>query len=227
MARVSQAHLDARRQQILDGASRCFTRNGFHATSMQDVFQETGLSSGAVYRYFRSKDELIKAVAIDAFGSVRESFARATQGSPDRPLEDVISGVLGNALAEQARQAGIDDSSAYAKLILQVWGETLRDKPLAAALTEGYEEMRLVWADLIRTYQEAGRLRTDVPVDDIVRTLMAVAQGFIVQQAMFGGVTSDTLRNGLLALSTAPAPTPAPAPVPDGDTDGDPEGRPA
>ncbi|MGW9069182.1 helix-turn-helix domain-containing protein, partial [Streptomyces yangpuensis] len=52
MARVSQAHLDARRRQILDGATRCFTRNGFHATSMQDVLKEVDLSAGAVYRYF-------------------------------------------------------------------------------------------------------------------------------------------------------------------------------
>lgn len=63
MARVSQEHLDARRRQILDGAARCFARDGFHATSMQDVLKEVGLSAGAVYRYFTGKEDLIAAIA--------------------------------------------------------------------------------------------------------------------------------------------------------------------
>ncbi|HEY9407971.1 MAG TPA: helix-turn-helix domain-containing protein, partial [Jiangellaceae bacterium] len=52
MPRVSEAHLAARRDQILQAAWTCFARDGFHATSMQDVFAEAGLSAGAVYRYF-------------------------------------------------------------------------------------------------------------------------------------------------------------------------------
>ena len=61
--RVSEAHLAARRQQILDAARTCFLRNGFHQTSMQDVIREAGLSVGAVYRYFPSKNDLITALA--------------------------------------------------------------------------------------------------------------------------------------------------------------------
>jgi len=50
MPRVSEAHLAARRQQILDAAQIRFIRNGFHQTSMQDVIAEAGLSVGAVSR---------------------------------------------------------------------------------------------------------------------------------------------------------------------------------
>src|SRR5260370_17005717 len=63
MPRVPQSHRDARRRQILDGALRCFTRKGFHTSSMQDVLQEIGLSAGAVYRYFTGKEEIIQAIA--------------------------------------------------------------------------------------------------------------------------------------------------------------------
>lgn len=79
MARVSQVHLDARRRQILDGAARCFARNGFHGTSMQDVLHEVGLSAGAAYRYFSGKDDLIAAIAGEAVGSVRQAFEEAGQ----------------------------------------------------------------------------------------------------------------------------------------------------
>ena len=46
MPRVSEDHLLARRQQILDAARVCFLRDGFHNTSMQDVIAEAGLSVG-------------------------------------------------------------------------------------------------------------------------------------------------------------------------------------
>src|SRR5438876_9881667 len=62
MPRVSDRHLAARRQQILEAARACFLRKGFHATSIQDVIAEAGLSVGAVYRYFPSKTELIAAI---------------------------------------------------------------------------------------------------------------------------------------------------------------------
>lgn len=202
MARVSQAHLDARRRQILDGARRCFTSNGFHATSMSDVFKETGLSSGAVYRYFRSKEELIMAVAVDAFGAMREAFAKAAHETPLRPLDEVISVVLSHALAEQSAAAGKDGPAASAELILQVWGEARRSEPLGTALREGYGSMRVVWGEFVEAYQDAGLMRADIPTDHVVRTLMAVAQGFIIQQALFGDTSSEMLRNGLRAVMT-------------------------
>jgi TetR/AcrR family transcriptional regulator, transcriptional repressor of aconitase len=62
MPKVSQQYRDARREHILNSARRCFMRDGFHATSMQDLVAEAGLSAGAVYRYFASKDEMIVAI---------------------------------------------------------------------------------------------------------------------------------------------------------------------
>jgi TetR/AcrR family transcriptional regulator, transcriptional repressor of aconitase len=47
-------------------------RDGFHETSMQDLFAEAGLSAGAVYRYFSSKDDMVLAIAEQ---SMREVIA--------------------------------------------------------------------------------------------------------------------------------------------------------
>src|SRR5688500_8917991 len=63
MPKVSEEHLDARRAQIVNAAVACFAREGFHRTTMHDICREAGLSPGAVYRYFASKDELIQAIA--------------------------------------------------------------------------------------------------------------------------------------------------------------------
>ncbi|MGL4397226.1 MAG: TetR/AcrR family transcriptional regulator [Hyphomicrobium sp.] len=49
----------ARREHILDAAKACFARGGFHATTMQHICREAGVSPGAVYVYFDSKEALI------------------------------------------------------------------------------------------------------------------------------------------------------------------------
>ncbi|MFE5602946.1 TetR/AcrR family transcriptional regulator [Streptomyces coelicoflavus] len=202
MARVSQNHLDARRRQILDGAKRSFTRNGFHATSMQDVLTEAGLSAGAVYRYFSGKDELIEAVASEAFAEVSAAFETAAHGAPLRPLHEVLTGVLDAALQKQSEQAGATDPQAFPRLVIQVWGETARNEALRNTLNDGYRRMRGIWRELIKDYQEAGQLRTDVPADHIVRTLLAVIQGFIIQRALFNEDAGEAISDGLRALTT-------------------------
>ena len=61
MPKVTEAHSAARRQQIIDAAYRCFARKGFHQATMRDIYAESGLSVGAVYHYFSSKDAIIQA----------------------------------------------------------------------------------------------------------------------------------------------------------------------
>jgi AcrR family transcriptional regulator len=63
-----------RRQHILTSAWSCFSRNGFHATSMDDVIAASGMSSSAVYRYFRGKEELIEATTDEGLAKVRQIF---------------------------------------------------------------------------------------------------------------------------------------------------------
>src|SRR2546422_9313531 len=77
MPKVSEAHLDARRKQIVDAAVACFARNGFHRATMQDICREAELSPGAVYRYFSSKDELVEAIADERHAREAEFAAGA------------------------------------------------------------------------------------------------------------------------------------------------------
>ncbi|WBL37026.1 helix-turn-helix domain containing protein [Tepidiforma flava] len=61
MAKVSQAHLEARRRSILEAAARVFSQKGIAAATMAEIAHEAGISPGAIYRYFASKEELARA----------------------------------------------------------------------------------------------------------------------------------------------------------------------
>ncbi|MEU3733769.1 TetR/AcrR family transcriptional regulator [Streptomyces sp. NPDC033538] len=199
MARVSQEHLDARRRQILDGAARCFARNGFHATSMQDVLKEVDLSAGAVYRYFSGKEELIAAIVTEVLGTLRGVYERAALESPP-PLPDEL---VARTFAQLTRERPtVTDSGEwlFPRLMVQVWTETLRNDELSAVLSEGFAEVRAAWAKVVVRYQENGMMRDDVAPDAVARTLIATAQGLGVQYALFGGFSTEALQAGMRGL---------------------------
>lgn len=62
MPKLSDAAMEMRRKDILSAAGRCFARGGIEATTMREIFAEVGMSAGAVYNYFVSKDDLIAAI---------------------------------------------------------------------------------------------------------------------------------------------------------------------
>ncbi|MFI9389030.1 TetR/AcrR family transcriptional regulator [Kutzneria sp. NPDC052558] len=113
MPRVSQEHLHARRQQILDAAATCFARNGFHPTTMPDIFAEAGLSAGAVYRYFPGKHALIEALADTALHRVVGALRKAVDAQPPPRAAEIID-LIHRELAE---------TDNTAPLIIQIWAE--------------------------------------------------------------------------------------------------------
>ncbi|MHC3474945.1 TetR/AcrR family transcriptional regulator [Streptomyces sp. 7R007] len=199
MARVSQEHLDARRRQILDGAARCFARNGFHATSMQDVLKEVDLSAGAVYRYFSGKDELIAAIVTEVLTQVGDVFEEAVRDSPPPPLDELVGTVLGRMLGLWS-SLGVAGEPVFSHLIMQVWAETVRNEELAAATRDGYAAIAACWSRAVEAYQEAGMMRPDIPADHVTRTVIAAVQGFIAQQSLFGPAPVSVLQDGLRGL---------------------------
>src|SRR5947209_16997983 len=64
-----------RRSEILAAAQTCFARAGFHQTSMQAICAEAGMSPGNLYRYFRSKEDIIAGIAEQDRAETAQQFA--------------------------------------------------------------------------------------------------------------------------------------------------------
>lgn len=193
MARVSQEHLDARRQQILDAARRCFVRNGFHATSMQDVLREADLSAGAVYRYFNSKDDIIAAIASNTLTAITGAVEEVLDTATPPPLDEA----LGRLLATLER---LDDEQDIAKVALQAWAEAVRAPSVAARVEETFAGVTKSLVRLVKAYQDRGQITSDVPAKHVAALLAALLQGFVVRYAVLGDVDAKTFRRGLRAV---------------------------
>lgn len=175
MPKVSQQYRDARRDQILNAARRCFLRDGFHATSMQDLFAEAGLSSGAVYRYFASKDDVIIAIAEDNMRGVVEMIRDVAAQQPSQPAGAVLADVLEVVQARDAR-------NGLGKLALLVWAEALRSPSIAGRFKTMLTQMRAAFAEIVREHQSPG----DVSADAMAAALFSVLPGYILQLALLG-----------------------------------------
>jgi len=195
MPRISDAHRERRREQILEAARRCFIRKGFHQSSMADVFAEAGLSAGAVYRYFRSKDEIITAIAGEVVGHVTDLLVPLVEQEPTPTLDSVIrDGLL-----------SVDDLAfgeyGFAQLAPQVWAEALRNDQLLGVIRSRYTVVREALSRLIVAEQKAERVDVDAEPDDVAAVLFGSIIGYLLQRLLFGHLRPESYAAGLAALT--------------------------
>ena len=81
----------AKRQQILDGARRCFLAQGFDGASMNDIVNEAGVSKGTVYAYFPSKEKLFATMVFE--DKRRHAERTVVFGDETRPVDEVLRDV--------------------------------------------------------------------------------------------------------------------------------------
>ncbi|MGW7524509.1 TetR/AcrR family transcriptional regulator [Streptomyces sp. NPDC054783] len=198
MPKVSQEYMDARRAQILDAARRCFLRDGFHSTSMQDLFAESGLSAGAVYRHFASKDEMILAIAEE---NMREVLTLVHTVATTRPRGSV-GVVIADVLALVSARSTEHD---IARLAVLAWSEALRNPTLAGQFSTLLTQMRSDLAEIVREHQKSGALPKEVPAESIAGALVCFLPGYILQVAMLDPTLVDGVGDAVRALWPDPA----------------------
>jgi AcrR family transcriptional regulator len=179
MPKVSQQYRNAQREHILAAARRCFRRDGFHATSMQDLFAEAGLSSGAVYGYFASKDEMIMAIAEENAREVLAAMHAAAARHPGRPAGEALADALEIILARDAQDG-------MGGMALLVWAEALRSPGLAAQFRDLFARLRADLAAVVRDHQDGGGLPGGVSAEAVATVLLSVVPGCILQLALVG-----------------------------------------
>ena len=193
MPRVSEDHLTARREQILEAARVCFLRNGLHNTSMQDLIREAGLSVGAVYRYFKSKNEIISAIAESVAGALTAYLEELARLEPRVPIGEAMSLVL------DVVDVQIGPNGNF-PIALQVWAEATRDPAIAEIVRHRYDDMQSTFAMMARRAVEAGELPPDADVEAVASALFGMIPGFALQRLLVGYPDKETYLRGIRTL---------------------------
>ena len=188
MPKISEMKREERRRQILDAALSCFSKDGFHQTSMPDIVQQSGLSHGAVYVYFRSKEDIIVALAVDRHR--QEAVLNSLVNNSDDPLESLLALIRG-----YARSLAPSSGDDRRRVSINGWAEALRNERVKASVVEGVEAPIAVIAALAEQARRQGRLSAEIDAETLARTLVALFQGFMLQVAWGQAVEIDSLVN--------------------------------
>jgi AcrR family transcriptional regulator len=193
MPRVSEEHLERRRQQILDAAQLCFARKGFHETSMQDVFAESGMSAGAVYRYFKSKNDIVAALATSTTTALRAKMAETIHRDPLPTPAELVT-VLAQEMVSHTGPTG------PLRLAPQAWALALTDPDAAVYVSESILGIRTHWYEYCERMRDAGWLAADADIHAVATAIMGLLPGFMLQHLIVGDITPEILARGVRTL---------------------------
>jgi AcrR family transcriptional regulator len=173
---------EERKNQILEAALKVFARLGFQQTRMDDIAQEVGLSKGALYLYYKSKDAIIASL-LKYFFSQEYNYLRAfveteQQGSVREQLLHLTRHFAG-AMAWMTR---------FMPIAFEFYAIAGRDKEVRQFLKENFKQYRILFARLIQRGIDRGEFRA-VDAGAAAVTLAALYEGlallfFVDSQAL-------------------------------------------
>ena len=183
--KVTEAHVEARRHQILEAAFICFAREGFHRTTMQDICREAELSPGAVYSYFRSKEEIIETSCEESQqGNMAFIEEVMEQGDTLQLLETLLGFAFGKLKDDENRIAMLTN--------IQLYGEALRNPRIKAHLMKaGFDGWIQSLSTIFRRAQERGEVDPKLDPEAIARVMVALWHGLLIQKGLEPKVDVD------------------------------------
>lgn len=173
MPKISPAQEQQRRAQILAAAMACFARQGYHATSMDDVVRESGLSVGAIYSYFPSKEDLFLTLGEDR---AQQTLAYMSQ----------LFACPGS-ITEKSREAVdyffdrlTDEFVPLMRVNVEFLSEAIKSKAIRDRQDRRCESIRQFFISLLSDAQQRGEVRSDVDIHGAAELMMALGEGIVL-----------------------------------------------
>jgi len=170
MPHVPEAYLQARRTQIIEAAYRCFAEKGFQRATMRDICKAAGLSRGAVYNYFPSKDDIITASGEEDRRRSAEMIASAAGEDVDDPL--------GNLARVFLSLANEPETAHYGIVAFDLVSESSRNPEIAERFRSSQDTIVAKLVDVVRHEQARGSIAASLDPQAIAMVLTALFQGF-------------------------------------------------
>ena len=184
MPKISEERKTQRREQILEGARRCFAENGYEGATVAKLEREIGLSRGAIFNYFPSKEDLFVELA------VRDS-ARMSEIWREQGLEAIVREVM-------------ELDPAWLSVYLELFRRVRNDDDFRERIESRQKEVAPGNRARIEEAQSSGEFRDDLGPREIGIFVNLVLNGLALMRAGGEELPSTDLVLSLLREATGP-----------------------
>jgi TetR/AcrR family transcriptional regulator, repressor for uid operon len=192
----------ARREHILEAAERCFANAGFHRTTMHDICKDAGISPGALYVYFDSKEALIAGIA----ERDRAEFAERLAALSEAP--DFLQ-----ALEALGEHYFVDEPAYRRRMCIEIGLESTRNPRVGEIFQEVDRFVTSGFEALFARLKAEGRIAPELEIPIVARLFLLIGDGLFWRRATdpeFDGkaMVPPTLKLLAKLLNPAPPATP-------------------
>jgi AcrR family transcriptional regulator len=203
----------ARREHILDAAERCFARAGFHRTTMHDICREAGVSPGALYVYFNSKEALIAGIAERDRADFAERLA-ALAAAPD----------FLQALKELGEHYFVHEPAYRRQMCIEIGLESTRNPRVGEIFREVDAFIGSSFEKLFQRMKDEGRIAPDLDIPMLNQIFSVLGDGLFWRRAVDPAFDGQKLIPAVLQVMAGLL-KPVPQATPDNNQSSSSEGR--
>jgi AcrR family transcriptional regulator len=178
------------RGAILDAAALCFAEKGYAETGVAEICDRAGVSKGAFYYHFESKQKVFLALLESWLADLQEMLAHFAGGTVNVP-ESLLK-------MSHLMQGAFQADQSKTGLFLELWAQASRDETVRKASIATYQRYQKIFTGLIKRGIREGSL---APVDPVsaAQVLLSLASGLFLQSLIdprrdWGKVTADSMQ---------------------------------
>jgi AcrR family transcriptional regulator len=191
--KMPEEYFELRREQILMAAWKCFSEKGFHETTMRDISQSLGLSTGAVYRYFKGKDAIMEG--LQALSQESNTRLFAAMDSKESAREAIT--VLFNT---NFKDCTVQELMLSARANMMLLLEAIKHKSIRDVYQPLYRRLIENVSRAIQKGIAGGEFPADLNPEALAHFLYALLTGMQMQFALIDGLDVTAHYEGIEKL---------------------------
>ena len=181
---------DQQRQRIMDAAKLCFVRSGFQGASMQQVCAEAGMSPGALYRYFVSKEAIVEAI-VEA-DRQEDMHCFGALGNSGSAVEGIVEAAMTHIMHVHEKGS--------APLFAEMRSESMRNEAIRQTVDGHKMQVAGLIQAVLHDAIESGEIDPVVDLQTLMAVLMAVGEGMALNDLPGRGVDVGKLESAIRAM---------------------------
>ena len=180
------------RERLLDAAAEVFAQRGYRASSVEDIATAAGLTKGAVYWNFDSKEDVFFALIEERVDRRARELMGVTEHAP-RETETA-------PLVSRGLSAFADEQQALVLLLQEYWSMAVRDPGLRDAYVERQRALRERLAEALEARHRTTGVPLTIPAEALATGIIALATGLAQDRIADPDGVPDELLGELLSL---------------------------